>query len=97
MKASKECYAGVGCLNGWESLSQFSTSIWLFLPVVKASASYTFVVPLLQPATLYLLAPVLLWCISLRCRKFQGADFPGGPVIKNLPANAGDAALIPGW
>ena len=22
--------------------------------------------------------------------------FPGGPVIKNLPANAGDASLIPG-
>ena len=23
-------------------------------------------------------------------------DFPGGPVIKNPPYNAGDAALIPG-
>ena len=23
--------------------------------------------------------------------------FPGGSVAKNLPANAGDASLIPGW
>ena len=24
-------------------------------------------------------------------------DFPGGPVIKNLPSNAGDEGSIPGW
>ena len=24
-------------------------------------------------------------------------DFPGGPVVKNLPSNAGDKGLIPGW
>ena len=23
--------------------------------------------------------------------------FPGGPVVKNPPANAGDTGLIPGW
>ena len=23
-------------------------------------------------------------------------DFPGGPVVKNLPANAGDTGSIPG-
>ena len=23
-------------------------------------------------------------------------DFPGGPLVKNLPANAGDMGLIPG-
>ena len=23
-------------------------------------------------------------------------DFPGGPVVKNLPAKAGDTGLIPG-
>ena len=23
-------------------------------------------------------------------------DFPDGPVVKNLPSNAGDAGLIPG-
>ena len=96
MKISKE-YAGVECLNGWESSFQFSASIWFSFSVVKASASYTFLVPLLQPPTLYLPAPILLWCISLGCRKFQGADFPGGPVVKNLPANAGDAGLIPDW
>ena len=24
-------------------------------------------------------------------------DFPGGTVVKNLPANAGDTGPIPGW
>ena len=24
-------------------------------------------------------------------------DSPGGPVVKNLPANAGDMGSIPGW
>ena len=24
-------------------------------------------------------------------------DFPGGPVVKNLPSNAEDAGSIPGW
>ena len=24
-------------------------------------------------------------------------DFPGGPVVKNLPHNAGDAGSIPDW
>ena len=23
-------------------------------------------------------------------------DFPGGPMVKNLPSNAGDVGLIPG-
>ena len=28
--------------------------------------------------------------------KFHIGDFPGGPVVKNPPANAGDTSLIPG-
>ena len=28
--------------------------------------------------------------------KFKNWDFPGGPVVKNLPCNAGDASSIPG-
>ena len=24
-------------------------------------------------------------------------DFPGGPVVKNLPSNAGDPGAVPGW
>ena len=24
-------------------------------------------------------------------------DFPDGPVVKNLPCNAGDSDVIPGW
>ena len=27
----------------------------------------------------------------------QRGDFPGGPVVKNLPRNAGDESLIPSW
>ena len=28
--------------------------------------------------------------------KMKGWDFPSGPVVKNLPSNAGDMGLIPG-
>ena len=30
------------------------------------------------------------------CQKINGG-FPGGPVVKNPPANAGDTDLIPGF
>ena len=30
------------------------------------------------------------------CQKMVVLDFPGGPVVKNLPANAGDAGSLPG-
>ena len=29
--------------------------------------------------------------------KEQSRDFPGGPVGKTLPSNAGRVGLIPGW
>ena len=29
--------------------------------------------------------------------KHHSWDFFGGPVVKNLPCNAGEAGLIPGW
>ena len=29
-------------------------------------------------------------------QKLKTRDFPGGAVVKNLPANAGDTALFPG-
>ena len=31
----------------------------------------------------------------LGCKK-PVEDFPGGPAVRNLPANAGDVGLIPG-
>ena len=40
------------------------------------------------------------WGESERERKSEnicGGDFPGGPVVKNPPSNAGDAGSIPGW
>ena len=30
-------------------------------------------------------------------QKIETGDFPGGPVVKNLPSNAEDAGSIPGW
>ena len=30
-------------------------------------------------------------------QKIPRGDFPGGPVVKNLPSNAGDVGSIPGW
>ena len=36
---------------------------------------------------------VFIWTqFGRQCR-----HFPGGPVVKNLPCNAGDLGLIPGW
>jgi len=29
--------------------------------------------------------------------KFTDKDFPGGPVVKNSPCNAGDVGSISGW
>ena len=33
----------------------------------------------------------------LRVETESFGDFPGGPVVKNSPSNAGDASLIHGW
>ena len=32
-----------------------------------------------------------------RIRIKVSGDFPGGPVVKNPPSNAGDVGSIPGW
>ena len=29
-------------------------------------------------------------------KKLKTGDFPGGPVVKNLPCNAGDTCSVPG-
>ena len=39
------------------------------------------------------LTPVRMAIIT----KSTNEDFPGGPVVMNLPSNAGDAGSIPGW
>ena len=37
-------------------------------------------------------------CISIKLLKIiLRGDFPGGPVIENLPSNAGNVDLSPGW
>ena len=38
----------------------------------------------------------LLFTTKNTCIRVAGRDFPGGPVVKNLPASAGDTGSIPG-
>ena len=38
----------------------------------------------------------LLFTTKNVCMRVAGCDFPGGPVVKNLPASAGDTGSIPG-
>ena len=33
----------------------------------------------------------------IRVTRSEALDFPGGPVVKNLPPNARNAGLIPSW
>ena len=41
--------------------------------------------------------PLELWEIHFYCLSHPAWDFPGGPVLKNAPYNAGDTGSIPGW
>ena len=50
---------------------------------------YIYNLILAQPPT-SCVAVLTVWCTYLW-------DFPGGSVVKNLPAKAGAADLIPGW
>ena len=36
-------------------------------------------------------------CPKCPAKREAEGDFPGGPVVKNPPSNAGDSGLIPGW
>ena len=44
------------------------------------------------------ISPWCVWCKIRQCGclKSQSRDFPGGPMVKNSPCSAGDAALIAG-
>ena len=51
-------------------------------------------------------SPETFWGTHLRGQRLEGwggqegsgsGDVPGGPGVKNLLCNAGDAGLIPGW
>ena len=35
--------------------------------------------------------------VPMGFKKVLPGDFPGGPVVKNSPSNAGDMDSIPGW
>ena len=37
----------------------------------------------------------VFFLVKIHYKKYN-RDFPGGPVVKNLPSNAGDAGSIPG-
>ena len=48
----------------------------------------------LSKANLFLFVISLFATAHTKCLSW---DFPGGPVVKNPPSNAGNAGLIPGW
>ena len=39
----------------------------------------------------------MIFSCEKHSRKYIQRDFPGGPVVKNLPCNAEDLGSIPGW
>ena len=39
----------------------------------------------------------LHFILALKKKKVGKEDFPGGPVVKNLPCSAGDVSSIPAW
>ena len=49
---------------------------------------------------IYIISPfhlILFWSnFQFSFLKIKKGDFPGGPLVKNLPYNAGDVGLIPG-
>ena len=47
-------------------------------------------------ATIFHTAETLRQKTMEKDKEKWGGAFPGGPVVKNLPSNAGDAGLIPG-
>ena len=58
-----------------------------YYPAIKKNEIMPF------PATWMQLEIIILSEIS---QKEKDRDFPSGPVVKNLPSNAGDVDLIPG-
>ena len=38
-----------------------------------------------------------MWYFKKKKKKISLKDFPGGPVVKNLPTYAGDSGSIPDW
>ena len=51
---------------------------------------------LLKRLSMHHFAPKTQVCTYDHCTSVTGG-FPGGSVVKNLPANAGDMGSIPGW
>ena len=41
--------------------------------------------------------PRILKLLTIFCLKKRNRDFPGGPVVKTSPSNAGVVGSIPGW
>ena len=49
-----------------------------------------------KPITYSANFPSLNWPLKKKKKSISG-DFPGGPVVKNLPSNGEDTSLIHGW
>ena len=49
-----------------------------------------------ENTALFVLGSVGGFCLIFFNLKYEARDFPGGAVVKNLPANTGDMGLSPG-
>ena len=72
------------------SMKQVGYECFLFPDRVRKTQEEWVTCPVSQEESVVESSLLVSWC--LRSSK---QDFPGGPLVKNLPANAGDMGLIP--
>ena len=63
----------------------------LFLPLFSISLISTLLVPYFYYSWVYSVVTLITFQLATY------GDFPGGPMVKNLPSNAGNTGSIPGW
>ena len=77
----------------WENNVQRGSFLLSSLPSFFLSFFFS-LFPSLRPPSLSLF--LCLFCLSVDTLTSLAGGFPGGSVVKNPPANAGDVGLIPG-
>ena len=83
-------------------LVEHHTSYFLKLSQIAPSFCYSKYLSNSLPLYLFVYLFDVISCIFIcfclfTLIKLKFGDFPGGPVVKNLSSNAGDAGSIPGW
>ena len=89
----------------WPESSGLLISVWYFIQTLGQIILPGIAIPL--SVSVLVIIPAILWPTRgsemkensfkiVLCIKTKHRDFPGGPVVKNPPSNAGAAGLIPG-